>query len=128
MLTKCYDKPICENSSVASSRTIRRAHVSGFATFLGFNKRTCTQYFHDILRGRARRESLTKDESLARKGSVSGTGCFGLEGMSHAQALWDTVASVKNGFRVMLPSCPPLSPMNVLFLFQLEITYFTKHT
>lgn len=95
MLTKCYDKPICENPSVDSSRAIRRAHVSGSASFLGFHKQPCSQYFSNILGGsrfRNKRELLTRDGSLAGKGSNS--------------LLWplrhktypglDTITSVKN--------------------------------
>lgn len=69
MLTKCYGKPICENSSVATTRTIRGAHVSGSASFLGFDKHPCTQHFNNILRGshfRNNWEILAKDESLAK--------------------------------------------------------------
>lgn len=100
MLTKCYDKPICENSSVASTRTIRRAHVSSSASFLGFYNQPCAQHFNTILRGshfRNHWEILTKDESLARKYSNLGTCSFRLWGIKHFQEWFDTRASEKWG-------------------------------
>lgn len=131
MLTKCYDKPICENSSVASTRTIRRAHVSSSASFLGFNKQPCTQHFNRILRGshfRNNWEILTKDESLARK--YSGTYCFGLWGIKHFQDLFDIRTAIKIGGRVTLSPCHSLSPMNLSFLFGeyiSKVIYFKMH-
>lgn len=98
MLTKCYDKPICENSSVASTRTIRSAHVSRSPSFLGFNKQPCTQHFNNILRGshfNNNWEILTKDESLARKYSNSGTYCFRLWGIKHFPDWFDTYSIKK---------------------------------
>lgn len=116
MLTKCYDKPICDNSSVASTRTIRKARVSSSTSFLGFNKQSCTQYFNNILRGshfRNNWEIPTKDENLARKYSNSETCCFGLWGIKHFQDLSDTIAAIKCRGTVMRSQCHSVSPINL---------------
>jgi hypothetical protein len=76
LLTTCYDKSICENSSVATTGTIRTAHVSSSASFLSFNEQHCTQLFNNILKGthfRNHWEKLNEDESLARNSANLGT-------------------------------------------------------
>lgn len=108
MLTKCYDKPICENSLVASTRTIRRAHVSPLRHFL---VSTCSRAFSvSTISSKGVISETTgkyspKTKSLARKYSDSGSCCFGLWGIKHFQDLSDTITSIKSGGRLMHSPC-----------------------
>lgn len=131
MLTKCYDKPICENSSVASTRTIRRAHASGSASLLGCNKQPCTQCFNNILRGshfRNNWEIFTEDERLAGKYSNSGTRCFGLWSIKHFRDMFDWHCGNNKKWGRFMPSpCHSWSPIKLFFLLRLEIIFKCIH-